>query len=181
MKLINFKNSQIEITDEALFCKPIRDLYEADKSKGKVDFLQQCSVIYFMCDPRSMYFEIPNEEDRIAEIKKGEGIEFTIDKTLRLAMDYYTKSCETASSRLLKSSKVAAQKISEFLENVDLYAEDDKGRPKYDPAKIASTIAYASKISKDLTEQQKTVDKELEEKARIRGGSDNLSLFEDGI
>ena len=181
MKLINFKNSQVDISDEALLCKPIRTLYEKDKSSGKVEFIQKCSVIYFMCDPRSMYSDIPDEEDKIAEIKKGEGIDFTIDEDLKLAMEYYTKSCETASSKLLKSSKIAARKISEFLENVDLYAEDDKGRPKYDPAKIASTIAYASKISKDLTEQQRTVDKELEEKARIRGGSDNLSLFEDGI
>lgn len=181
MKLINFKNSHIEIADEALLCAPIKKLYDLDKTKDKNDFLQKCSVIYFMCDPRSMYFEIQDYDDRIAEIKKSEGIDFEIDDNMREAMSYYIRSCETSSSRLLKSSKIAAQKISEFLENVDLYAVDDKGRPKYDPSKVASTIANASKIAKDLVEQQRTVEKELEEKARIRGGSESLSMFEDGI
>ena len=55
MKLLNIENYQIKVSDEALLVKPIRDLFKADKSKTKENFYSQCSIIFFMADPRSYY------------------------------------------------------------------------------------------------------------------------------
>jgi len=68
MHLIQYENYQITPTEEALLIKPIRDLYKADKSKYKDTFLTQCSIIYFLADPRSSYSYITNEEERFKEI-----------------------------------------------------------------------------------------------------------------
>ena len=50
-KLIELKNGQIQVSDEALLVKPIRDLYKEDRTKGHDHFLSEMSYLYFMCDP----------------------------------------------------------------------------------------------------------------------------------
>ena len=51
MKLLSIENYQLKVADEALLVKPIRDLFNADKSKNKENFYSQCSIIFFMADP----------------------------------------------------------------------------------------------------------------------------------
>ena len=55
MKLIEYKDYRIVISDEALLVKPIRDLFNEDDSPEKEFFLEQMSYLYFMVDPRSTY------------------------------------------------------------------------------------------------------------------------------
>ena len=74
MKLIEYINYEIKVSDEALLVKPIRDLYRADKSKTKETFYTQCSIIFFMADPRSSYAYIVDENERFDLIKKQEGL-----------------------------------------------------------------------------------------------------------
>jgi hypothetical protein len=182
MKLLNIKNYQIEVTEEALLVKPIRDLFYLDSSTTKELFYQQCSVIYFMSDPRSSYNYIIDEEDRFAEIKKQEGLakSFKMTKELKKAIDVYKELSKTPASRLLEDATIAIDKIRDFLKTVDLAALDDKGKPVYTINSVTSAIKMLPQLAKDITETAKIVNKELEEQGRMRGGDKNKSLFEDG-
>ena len=64
MKLIEYKDYKIVVSDEALLVKPIRDLFNKDTSENKEKFMQQMSYMYFMIDPRSTYNYIIDDNER---------------------------------------------------------------------------------------------------------------------
>lgn len=183
MKLLNLKNYQVEVTDEALLCKPIRDLLTKDTSPTKENFFTQCSIIYFMADPRSSYNYIVDEKERFDEIKKQEGLPKTykITKELQTAIDAYKKSVQTTSSLLLEDARMAVDKVRKFLREVDLTLLDDKGKPVYTINTVTSALKMIPQLAKDITETERLVTKELEEASRMRGGDKNKAMFEDGV
>lgn len=183
MKLLNLKNYQVEVTDEALLSKPIRDLFNKDTSPTKEEFFTQCSVIYFMADPRSSYSYIVDEAERFEEIKKQEGLakSYKITKDLQAAIDSYKNYVKTTSSLLLEDARTAVDKVRKFLREVDLTKLDDKGKPVYTINTVTSALKMIPQLAKDITETEKLVTKELEEAGRMRGGDKNKAMFEDGI
>ena len=50
MKLLNFENFDLQVAPEALLIRPIRRLYNADRSEKKEKFFQQLSYLWFMVD-----------------------------------------------------------------------------------------------------------------------------------
>lgn len=182
MHIIEYNNYTIEPTQEALLIKPIRDLYNKDKSKNKEKFLQQMSVLYFYADPRSTYNYIVDDEERLQAIIEQEGLpeDFKITEDLDNALQEYKKHTITTSYLLLQDTKIAVDKVRQFLREVDLNAQDDKGKPLYTINSITQTIKQIPQLSKDLLEAEKIVSKEIEEQGRARGGN-NKTLFEDGI
>lgn len=182
MHIIEYNNYTIEPTQEALLIKPIRDLYNKDKSKNKEKFLQQMSVLYFYADPRSTYNYIVDDEERLKAIIEQEGLpeDFKITEDLDNALQEYKKHTITTSYLLLQDTKIAVDKVRQFLREVDLTAVDDKGKPLYTINSITQAIKQIPQLSKDLLEAEKIVSKEIEEQGRARGGN-NKTLFEDGI
>ena len=182
MHLVELVNYEIVPTQECFLIRPIRQLFNADRSKNKEKFMQQLSVIYFMADPRSSYGYMTDDNERLEAIKIQEGLpkNYTISKELQLAIDTYRKLTTTISSQLLEDTYVAIDKLRKFLRNIDLYAVDDKGKPLYTINNITQAIKQIPQLSKDLLEAEKIVSKEIEEQGRARGGN-NKTLFEDGI
>ena len=183
MHIINYENYEITLTEEAFYIKPIRDLFNADRTKGKEKFLQQMSIIYFLVDPRSSYSYIIDDNERFEEIKIQEGLpkDFKIDKKLQDAIDIYKKHIITTSYLLLQDTKTAVDKVREFLREVDLFAVDDKGKPMYTIQSITAAIKQIPQLAKDLVEAEKMIAKEIEESGRARGGNERKKLFEDGV
>lgn len=183
MKLVYLENYQIKVSDEALLVKPIRKLFEADKSKTKESFYTQCSVIFFMADPRSNYAYIVDEEERLEAIKQQEGLpkDYMIDDDVRNAMDVYKALSKTASSELLEDTYIAISKIREFLRNVDLTETDDNGKPIYTINSITTAVKQIPQLTKDIKEAEKQVYSDIVENGRKRGGDVGKSMFEDGI
>lgn len=182
MHIIEYNNYNIEPTQEALLIKPIRDLYNADKTKGKEKFMQQMSIMYFLVDPRSSYTYIIDEKDRLKEILIQEGLpeDFKIDSKLQAAINEYKKHIITTSQLLLEDTRVAIDKLRKFLREVDLSAQDDKGKPLYTINSITQAIKQIPQLAKDIAEAERVVAKEIEEQGRARGGN-NKTLFDDGI
>lgn len=183
MKLINIENYQIKVTDEALLVKPIRDLFNADKSKNKEKFYTECSIIFFMADPRSSYGYIIDDKERFEAIKTQEGLSknYKISEELQGAIDIYKKLTTTISSQLLEDTYVAIDKLRKFLRDIDLYATDDKGKPMYTISSITSAIKAIPQLTKDIQEAEKQVNSDILEIGRKRGGNTGKALFEDGI
>ena len=182
MKLIEYKDYRIVISDEAFLVKPIRELHEADTSAGKEYFLEQMSYLYFIVDPRSTYSYITDLEERSKAIIAQEGLAPTFSPSPQLleAMEWYKKHTITTSTLLLEDTRLAIDKLRKFLRDIDLSALDDKGKPIYQPSTIATTIKQIPQLAKDLMETEKIVEKEIQEQGRARGGNQK-HLFEDGI
>ncbi|MBQ9391971.1 MAG: hypothetical protein IJU02_07250 [Lachnospiraceae bacterium] len=141
--------------------------------------LQELSFIYFMGDPRSDYQYIVDEEEREKEVAKGLGMPATWkkDKVVQKALDFYN-SFKPASAGLLEDTRVAVNKLRELLRNIDLGAEDDKGRPIYTLNTVTATIKQIPGLVKDLDEAERTLAKDIIEQARARG-SQTKALGED--
>lgn len=180
MKLIKIENFQLKVADEALLIKPIRKLFNQDRSASKEQFYKQMSYLYFMVDPRSTYSYILNEEERAKAIIEQEGLEnnFKPSPLLQEAMEVYKKHTITPSQELLNAALIAANTVSVFLRNPDiLNEEDDKGRPKYQISAITTALKNVEGIVTSLQNLQQKVESELTEQSKARG-SQELTIFD---
>jgi hypothetical protein len=181
MKLIKIENYSLQIADEALLIKPIRKLYNQDRSASKEQFYKQMSYLYFMVDPRSTYSYILNEEDRAKEIIAQEGLDkdFKPSPLLQEAMEVYKKHTVTPSQELLNAALTAAHTVSNFLKKPDILEDvDDKGKPKYQISSITAALKNVEGIVSSLQNLQKKVESELTEQSKARG-SQELTIFDE--
>ena len=91
MKLIRYEGYNLTIEPEMLLIKPFKALWDRDKSKNKEKALMELGYIYFMCDPRSDYMYLINDDDRHKAVIEGEGLDskWKPDALLVSAMEYY--------------------------------------------------------------------------------------------
>ena len=153
MKLFRYEGYKLHISEEAFVLKPFKELWNRDKTKNKDKALQELAYIYFMCDPRSDYQYIVDEEDRSKAIKEGEGIEpkWKPDNKVIEAMKFY-KQFKPVSALLLEDTRVAVDKLRKLLREMDLTEVDDKGKPIYTLNSITTTIKQIPALVKDLNE-----------------------------
>lgn len=175
MKLVRYKDFQIKLADEAFLVRPIRRLFNADRSERKEQFWRQVSFMYFMVNPASSYSYILDMDERAAEIIRQEGLpeDFRPNEMLREAMEVYRKMTITPTQKLLESSLIAADTVSKFLRNPDILTEeDDKGKPKHTVSEITKALKDVEGIINSLQSQQKKVEQELEESGKARGSQE---------
>lgn len=181
MNLFTLKNYKVYISEEAYLLAPFKKLWDRDKSKDKSKALQELGLIYFVCDIRSDYQYIIDEEQRIKDVIQGEGFPSTykIDKDVKDAMDFY-KSFRSTAEIFLEGTRVAANNFRNYLINLDLNEEVD-GKPKYNVGAVATALKQMPQLITDLNKAEIAVKKERDEEKSIRGGGENLSMFENGI
>lgn len=175
MKLIKIEGYQLQVADEAMLIKPIRKLFNQDRSASKEQFYKQMSYLYFMVDPRSTYSYILNEDERAKAIIEQEGLEedFKPSPLLKEAMEVYKKHTITPSQELLNSALIAAHNVSDFLKKPDILTEeDDKGKPKYQISSITSALKNVEGIVSSLQNLQKKVEEELTDQGKARGSQE---------
>lgn len=181
MKLVRIDNYKLVIEDELLLLTPFKNLYKADKTKDKSKFMDFLTIIYFVYDPRSDYSYIVNEDERLKEVCESNGFKIPkFTKEEKGCIELYKQLTTTISSVLLKSTKTAISKVSDFLDNIDMYATDDKGKPLYTINSVTSAIKQIPSLAKEVMETEKLVNKEIQEQGRARGGN-TRKLFEDGF
>lgn len=175
MKLLSIEGYELKVADEALLIKPIRKLFNQDRSASKEQFYKQMSYLYFMVDPRSTYSYILEEDKRAEAIIEQEGLEkdFKPSLLLREAMEVYKKHTITPSQELLNAALIAAHNVSDFLKKPDILTEeDDKGKPKYQISSITSALKNVEGIVTSLQNLQKKVESELTEQDKARGSQE---------
>lgn len=182
MKLIRYEDFQIKLADEAFLVRPIRRLFNADRSERKEQFWRQMSYLYFMTDPRSTYSYILDEEERSRTIIDQEGLpkDFKPSEFLLEAMEIYKKHTITVSQKLLSDALVAADTVGTFLRTVNLNEEDDKGRPKYQISQITAALGKLESIVTTIQSLQRKVDQEVTESGKARGAQE-LTLGDIGL
>ena len=182
MKLVSYSNYQFKIEDELLLLKPFRLLYNADRTQNKDKFMNFLSIVYFTYDPRSDYSYIVDDDLRLKEVCDSNGYEVPkFSKQELECIELYKKLTTTISAELLRSTKVAVDKVRKFLEDIDLTEVDDKGRLVYPINTVTAAIKQVPQLAKEVREAEKIVAKEIEEQGRARGGNEHKKLFEDGV
>ena len=179
MKLFRYEGYKLHISEEAFVLKPFKELWNRDKTKNKDKALQELAFIFFMCDPRSDYQYIVDEEERAKAIKEGEGIDskWKPDNKVIEAMKFY-KQFKPVSALLLEDTRVAVDKLRQLLRNIDLTEVDDKGKPIYTLNTVTATIKQIPSLVKDLDEAEKAIAKEIMESDKVRGAQEK-SMYED--
>lgn len=183
MKLLEYKDYEIIVSPEALLVKPIRKLYNQDRTKTKEQFMQQMSYLFFMVDPRSTYAYITDEDERSKAILKQEGLpeDFHPSPSLVEAMRAYGEHTITSSSRLLTSIRVAIDAlVDEMNDSKDILNErTDKGARVTKTNDLIQSINNVMKMIPQLQDLEKKVAAEITEKDTRAKGAEN-KMFEDG-
>lgn len=183
MKLLEYKDYQIIVSPEILLVKPIRKLYNQDRTKTKEQFMQQMSYMYFMVDPRSTYAYITDEDARANAIITQEGLpkDFSPSPSLVEAMKIYGEHTITSSSRLLTSVRVAIDAlVDEMNESKRILDErTDKGARVTKTNDLITSINNVMKMIPQLQDLERKVAAEINEKDARAKGAEN-KMFEDG-
>ena len=180
MKLIRVLNYELKIADEALLVRPIRKLWNMDRSKGKETFYKQMSILYFVYDPSSNYAYISNEKDRLKEVLEQENItDFHNTAEFKDAVEAYKKLVRTPSSELLNDVRLTVDKMRQALTSIDFDDLEEKDKVSAINT-VTAVISKIPKLVKDLSEAERAVTKELEEQGSARG-SQELTIGDMGF
>lgn len=179
IKLFKRDGYEVKVEPEALLLKPFKKIWTRDKSKDKNRAMQELGFIYFVCDPRSDYQYLVDIEVRMEAVKNGEGLpeKWTPDQTVKEAMEFYT-SFKPTSSLLLEDTRIAVDKLREYLRDIDLYATDDKGKPVHTLNTVTATIKQIPELIKGLDEAEKAVASDIREMGKARGNHEK-AIMED--
>tara|TARA_R110000796_G_scaffold181330_1_gene297845 strand:- start:14501 stop:15055 length:555 start_codon:yes stop_codon:yes gene_type:complete len=181
MNLFEIVNNVVTFSPQALAIKPFKAIWDADESEDKQMAMLELSYIYYMADDRSDFMHILDKEEREEEI-----IQFVNlpkgwvgkRKELVRAIHYYEQLSETTSTKLLRSTRLLLEKISEFMDNVNMNERDERTKkPIHDISKITATVEKVPKLVRALNEIEKEVIKEKELKAQ--SGNRTQSMFDD--
>ena len=172
MKLIEIENYDLKIAPEALLVKPIRKLWNQDRTKQKEAFYKQMSVLYFVYSPSSNYSYIIDEKERLKEVLEQEGIsDFRPTSEFKEAVEIYKKLTRTASSELLADVKLTIDKVREVLKSIDFSSLEEKDKVSALNT-ITTVVAKIPKLVKDLSDAEKAVAKEMEDNIKARGSQE---------
>lgn len=173
MKLITVENFELKIADEALLVKPIRKLWNQDRSEKKEQFYKQMSMLFFTYSPTSNYSYIIDEQERMKEVMSQEGIsDFKPSADFKAAVEIYKKLCKTASSELLDDVRLNIFKLRQALNSVS-YENFDSEKDKVAAINtLTAVLDKLPKVVKSLSEAEKAVTKELEEQGKARGAQE---------
>lgn len=181
MNLFEIVNNVVTFSPQALSIKAFKQIWDADETEDKHIAVLELSYIYYMADDRSDFMHILDMEEREEEVVKFIGLPSKWSgnrKELIRAIHYYEKLSETTSTRLLRSTRLVLQKISEFLDEINMNERDERTKkPIHDISKITSAVEKIPKLIKAINEIEKEVIKEKELKAQ--SGNRTQSMFDD--
>ena len=185
MKLFEYKDFKLKIADEALTLKAFKDLHDRDKSKGKEIAFKELAFIYHMCDIKSNFLIINNENERTNEVKLQVDLpdSWTVDDKIKSAMDFYKERTITPIAQMYLHSVKAALDATSYLSEagVLLRERNDKGAVVTQVSSITSALNSITESMKKLKLAEKEVIKEQKETEGRMKGSQEMGYFEDGF
>ncbi len=168
---------KVQINPTAYVLAPFKKIWDRDKTKNKEKAQGELSFIFFTCDYKSDFYNIPDYEQREVEVIKYcfKDSKWTPDKAVRDAQDFYRERQKTFSLVLLEDAVHGISKLSTYLRDINFDENEINERtgeikPKHDIKKYADTIKTIPDILKALKSLQEAVKKEQEQKNALRGG-----------
>lgn len=180
MKAFDIQGDKVTFTAEFLAVPEFNKIWNRDRTKGKGKAVKELSYITFLCDNTVTNPYMGYSEDIREDVLKEDFIgekEWKPDDIILKATDKFRSLLETTSSRLLKSSKIAADKLAVYFEQIDFTILDDNGKPVYSARELASNLSAVGNIIKSLRVLEEQVKKEQLDDNMARGGAE-IGIFE---
>ena len=173
MKAFDIQGDQVTFTAEFLAVPEFKALWNRDRTKGKSRAIKELSYVTFLCDntiynPYAGYSEDIRNETLVEDFIREEG--WKPDKLTQEAVKKLRSLLETTSSRLLRSSRIAADKLAVYFETIDFSLLDDNGKPVYSARELATNLGAVGNIVKSLKALEEQVRKEQLDDNIARGG-----------
>jgi len=170
MGIFDYSNYKIILHPDSVVIPPFIDIWERDKTKGKLRATKELSYVYFICDFKSPY-SIYKEENRAAKVQEDfiKDKKWKPDPLVLAAMTKYNKFQNTYTMQFLKSARGLAEKLQQYFDEVDFHIEDDKGNPKYKATDAVRNLKEVGNIIESLNKVEGKVKKEIDEDAKIKG------------
>lgn len=178
MELFDIEGGQVVLNPTSLYIPPFKELWDRDKTEDKERAISEIAYVSFLCNmssrnPYTAYAEEIREIHVNKDTIKGEP-----DELVKQAIEKYKEFQDTTYTRLLTSSKNAAEKLAHYFDTMDFSKTDAYGKPLYSGRDLTSNLKEVGNIIKSLTSLEKQVQKDMLETSSVRGGSD-VGAFED--
>lgn len=179
MKVFDIVDNRVVLNPQSLNIPEFKAIWDRDKSKQKGNATKEISYIVYRYDesldnPYRAYKEDDREQ---AILRDFIGTDWKPDELVLKAIDKFVELKQTTNSRLLRSAKKAADKLSEYFDSVDFNVKDKQGKPVFSSRDLASNLKEVAGIVKSLNMLEDMVRKEQMESSNIRGGGD-IGLYE---
>lgn len=183
MKFFSYDNANGEVIlneDSVLLITEFRALLEPDRNKTKTDKVgkkkelafKEIAYIYLFFDWESPYFQFA-EQDRHIECLKDSGLtqEQFNDPVFRSACKKYDEMQNSSKvGKLLKASYSTIDKITHYLETLDLNERDEvTGKPIFKTKDVIAEISSASKLIDAIQTLELSFKKNLADPGKLRG------------
>jgi hypothetical protein len=171
MKLIEFKNNELVISDEIYHVKAFKSLSEVYSN-----YLDILGYMYFMYHPGSDYNYIINEEEKNETICEALGLDMSDIITHQDYLDciaIYKKMVVTTSSRILDNNRKRLDKLDIYLD--DMVLDDDN------IAKYTKAISDINKLAEEISKSEKEIYKDIEEQSSKVRGKVELTIGDKGL
>jgi hypothetical protein len=168
MDLFDLRDFKVTISPRALLIPEFKTLWDRDKSKDKDKALQELAYVYYLSDFKSPYLlslDLSLVAHTVAkDFMRDE--EYKPDEKINEAIVKYKDLQITPSMRLLSASLTTVNRLTDYLEEVDLNERDDKNKPIYKPSDILNSIGG---LVESLTKVRDQVEKEITKAGTLRG------------
>lgn len=174
MKLFELKDFVLTFSPQALALKAFKALWDRDKSKTKKKAIAELSYVWYYTDIKSDYQIEPDNLKRsqtIIENLPELGKDWKPDGKVADAVEFYEEMSETISTKLLKNAKSAANKISDYISNLEVTDADSAG-------KLVRMLKDLPMAVQAITEAEEQIRKTEKKQSNVRGDKEK-SLFED--
>ncbi len=133
MIIFELKNYIVTFAPQALMLAPFKEIWDNDKSKDKEKAVKELSYVFYMSDDRSDYMYILNEDERKEAVIRDLNLEpgWIIPQYINEAMAFYVEASTTTSTQMLKSTRGVIEKISKFLDDIDVNERDKNNKPLF--------------------------------------------------
>lgn len=176
--LFKVEGKLVTPNDETLLISPYKEIWKRDKSKKKLNALEEFAYIEFMGSMKKTnpYRQYP--ENKKHGVVKQEVITQNDWKPDHLVLEAigklkkFQKEASTTYSYYMAAKK-AAEKMQDFFNNVDITERNMKtGNPIYKPGDITRALNDTEKVLANLKALEKKVEEELYEETRTKGGKE---------
>lgn len=166
-------SGKVVINSDILGIPQFKKIWNRDKSKNKDKATNEITYIVFLSHFKSPYRDYPyyQKEEKIKQ-DIFDDKDWEPDELIKAAIQQYEDLQQTTNLRLLKSAKVAAEKLADYFETIDLKAVGDDGKYLYSASDITRNLKEIGNIVKSLNALDKQVRIEQEEASSIRGGGE---------
>jgi len=183
MNLLDYNDTGIVISPEALVLEPFNKLWKSNKDKTKS--VKEIAYVYFMVSKSNEFnfWQIANEVERSKEVilhvfgskSKYSPSIYTID-----ALKFYKEKTVPYSSGLLGDAIIATDKARQYLRDVDWNLKDKSEKFIYDINKVKELILRLPDLDDAIQKLRTRIKQEEQSNGDAKRGKHKIGMYEGG-